>query len=103
VGNIKTSQKLIIIFYDHELKDPKGIQGSNLPLHIISKVDGKIFKIILVDGGSTINIISTTAYNNLNIPFLHMCAPSLFMFNNRVNFITYYYRIKDSTNITTSN
>ena len=38
-------------------------------MHIISKVDGKTFKIILVDVGSTINIISTTTYKNLNLPF----------------------------------
>jgi len=53
-------------------------------LHIIAKVDGKIFKRILVDGGSYINIIFTTTYKNLNLPFSHIFAPSLQLkaFNN---------------------
>lgn len=46
-------------------------------MHIIAKVDRKLFKKIPIDEGSTINIISTITYNNLNIPFSHISAPSL--------------------------
>lgn len=36
-----------------------------------------MFKQILIDEGSTINIISTTTFQNLNIPFSHTKAPTL--------------------------
>lgn len=77
MGNIKVIQKPTITFYDHKIKYPNGIQESNPSLHIIVKVDGRIFKIILVDGGSTINIILATAYKNLNLPFSHICTSYL--------------------------
>lgn len=35
------------------------------------------FKRILIDEGFAINIISTTTYKNLNLPFSHICAPYL--------------------------
>lgn len=46
-------------------------------MHIIAKIDGKTFKIVLFDGGSTINIILTTVNKNLNIYFSHICSLSL--------------------------
>lgn len=77
MGNIKINKKPTINFYDYEIKYLDGMQESDPPLHIIAEVDGKILKRILFDGGSTINIISIMAYKNLNIPFSHICAPSL--------------------------
>ena len=81
MGNIKTSKKPTIIFYDHDLKDPKGIQGLDPPLFIIAKVYGKTFKIILVDGGSTINIISTNVYKYSFLTYLCTISP-IKSFNN---------------------
>lgn len=77
VGNFKVIQKHAINFYVHEVKNSNGAQDSDPPLHIIAKVDGKIFKKNLVYGGSTINIISTTAYKSLNLPIFHIYASSL--------------------------
>ena len=77
VGNIKWIQKSIITFYDHEVKYGKNSSWIDPPLHIIANVDGKIFKWILIDKGSVINIISTTTFQNLNIPFSHIKAPTL--------------------------
>jgi len=51
--------------------------GIDPPLHIVENVDGKMFKRILIDEGSKINIISTTTFQNLNIPFLHIKPPTL--------------------------
>ena len=67
VGNMKKSKKPTIFFYDHEVKQSNEICGQYPPLHIIAKVDEKAFKRILIDEGSTINIISKIAYGNLNL------------------------------------
>jgi len=77
VGNIKTSQKSIIIFYDHEVKQSNETCGKDPSLHIIAEVHRKAFKIILINEGLVINIISTTTYKNLNLPFSHICTPTL--------------------------
>jgi len=53
------------------------MHGQDPPLHIIAKVDENTFKRILIDEGSTINIISTTMYKNPNLPFSHICIPTL--------------------------
>jgi len=77
VGNIKQIQRPVITFYDHEIKHLKNSSQIDPPLHIVANVDGKMFKQILIDEGSTINIISTIAFLNLNIPFSHIKAPTL--------------------------
>jgi len=69
VSNIKQIQKPAITFYDHEIKHWKNSSELDPPLHIVAGVDGKMFKRVLVDEGSTINIISTAAFQNLNILF----------------------------------
>jgi len=53
------------------------LQDQDPPLHIIAEIDGTTFKRILIDEGSIINIIFTTSYKNLNLPFSHIFAPSL--------------------------
>ena len=77
VENIKWIQKLIITFYDHEVKHWKNSSRIDPPLHIVVNVDRKMFKQILIDEGSVINIISTTTFQNLNIPFSHIKSPTL--------------------------
>lgn len=49
VENIKASWKPIVYFYDHEIKKSSENNNQDPPLHIIAKVDGKIFKRVLVD------------------------------------------------------
>lgn len=67
----------IISFYDHERQQNKGPQGLDPHLHVIGKVNGKIVKRILIDEGLDVNIISTSAYHKLNLPFSHISLPSL--------------------------
>ena len=69
VSNIKQIQKPVITFYDHEIKYWKNSSRFDPPLDIVASVDGKMFKRFLIDEGSAINIISTTIFKNLNIPF----------------------------------
>jgi len=76
VGNIKINKKPTIFFHDHKGRKSNHLQCQDPPLHIIAKIDGKDFKRILIYEGSVINIISTIAYKNLNLPFSHICAPS---------------------------
>jgi len=68
---------LIITFYDHEVKHWKNSSEIDPPLHIVANVDRKIFKWILIDKRSAINIISTIVFQNLNIPFSHIKASTL--------------------------
>ena len=68
VESLKISQQPSITFYEQERLSNDGPGGLDPPLHIIGKVDGKLFKRILVDEGSAINIISNAAYKNLNLP-----------------------------------
>lgn len=77
VGNIKQIQKPMSTFYDHEIKHCKNSSRIDPSLHIMANVGGKMFKWILIDEGSIINIISMTAFWNLNIPFSHIKAPTL--------------------------
>jgi len=77
VSNIKQIQKPSITFYDHEIKHWKNSFEFDPPLHIVAGVDGKIFKGVLIDEGSAINIISTASFQNLNIPFSQIKAPTL--------------------------
>ena len=77
VGNIKQIQKLVITFYDHEIKHWKNSSRIDPPLYIVASIDGKMFKQILINEGSTINIISKIAFQNLNTPFSHVKAPTL--------------------------
>ena len=53
------------------------MHGQDPPLHIISKVDEKLFKRILINEVSIINIISITDYKNLNLSLLYICIPNL--------------------------
>ena len=77
VSNIKQIQKPTITFYDHEIKHWKNSSGFDPPLHIVAGVDRKMFKRVLIDEGYAINIISTTTFQNLNIPFSQIKAPNL--------------------------
>jgi len=43
----------------------------------VANIDGKIFKWVLIDEEYAINIISTTAFQNLNILFSHIKTPTL--------------------------
>ena len=77
VESLKISQQPSINFYEQEKLNNDGPGGLDPPLHIIGKVDEKLFKRILIDEGSTINIISNVAYKNLNLPDSLILAPSL--------------------------
>jgi len=76
IETIKTSIQPIISFYDYMIKPNNGPQGSDSPLHIIGKVDGKFVKRILIDEGSNINIMSILAYQKLNLPLSYIYSPS---------------------------
>ena len=77
VENIKWIQKPTIKLYDHEVKHWKNSSRIDLPLHIVASVDGKMFKWILINEGSIINSIPMIAFQNINIPFSHIKAPTL--------------------------
>ena len=74
---MKISQQPSITFYEQEKLNNNGPGRLDPPLHIIGKVDGKLFKRILVDEGSAINIISNVACKNLNLLDSFILAPTL--------------------------
>jgi len=77
IENIKTGQKTIISFYDYEIKPNNGPQGLDPPLHIIYKIYSKVFKRILIDEGSDINIMSISTYQKFNLPLSYISSPYL--------------------------
>lgn len=71
----------VISFYHYEIKNFMGPKGKDPSIYIITKVDGKTFKRVLIDEGAKINTISLATLGKFNLPHsqmlestLHLCA-----------------------------
>jgi len=49
--NIKKSGEPCISFHQHEKRDITNIKNKDPPLHIVDKINEKMFKMVLVDEG----------------------------------------------------
>lgn len=68
-----------IPFFHHEIQNVLNYKLKYPPLHIIAQVDGKLFKRVFVDGGSTISVVSSVALGKLNFPLSHLKAHTLIL------------------------
>ena len=67
VGHIQSCDSGAITFYEHEIIE-SGLLGPHPPLFIIAFMEGQNFKRVLIDNGSSLNVISSAALKHLNIP-----------------------------------
>lgn len=81
---IQSASRSNITLYQYEIQYPSSDKQKHLALYIVAYMDSHPSKRILVNNGSTINIISLVALERLKVPIQLLNAPTLAIipFNN---------------------
>jgi len=67
VGHVKSCDLGAITFYEHDIIE-SGLLGPHPSLFIVAFMEGQNFKRVLIDNGSSLNVISSSSLNHINIP-----------------------------------
>lgn len=89
IGVVQTTTRPSITFFQYEIQHSNSERQKYPTLYIVAYVDSHPLKWVMIDNGSTINVISSIAFERLKIPTNFLNAPTLTIqaFNNTLETI----------------